>query len=258
MFKDVCARLLFVCLIALSLNACGREDGSELNETNKKPLFVSMGGNKSCGTDSDRRSYSAYTTSMFTYSKAYVWGPKAAQAEWNFLASCHTTEATVYHLSSQEPNTVRAAHIDDFYGLIKQLARESSGVYLAGHSYGGWLAMKAVLEFSEDEEFRDYPLRLYTVDPISRVHCSFATPGGCRSAPQDFSTTQKERIAEQTLAWQNFYQTNTWYLHSSEIEESDENHHIDSSHTNIDGTRSVWEQISSNVKAQNPSLLVYQ
>ena len=67
---------------------------------------------------------------------------------------------------------------------------------------------------------------LISLDPISPLTCSFDNPWGCMSIPGDLSEEQWNLLADQTDPWNNFYQTQTWYLHSGVIEQADQNHHL--------------------------------
>lgn len=249
----ICSRIfssIALPILSMLFVACGSgHDESDLNaQPEAKPLFVVMGGNTTCKNDSEGRQNSPFVSSLFKSAQSYIWNsPGLRDRNWNFIASCYTDTATVYFVDSQDPQNVKAAERQAFEAYVQAAANSSSGLFIAGHSYGGWLAMKSAHSLTETLVDQSKPFGLYTVDPISRVHCSFSTPGGCTAAPQDFSGAQKGAISTVTSEWLNFYQTNTFYLHSSSIAEADDNMRLSTSHTNIDGDRRVWERIQASV-----------
>ncbi len=116
--------------------------------------------------------------------------------------------------------------------LIASMAREANEVYLTGHSYGGWSAMKVAPAVGAARRINV----LMTLDPISAVTCTpatgvlqfFSTAGNsCNESPRDFGASGLRSIRAATDKWINFYQTANRSLHSSAIPEVAENEKLD-------------------------------
>jgi len=136
------------------------------------------------------------------------------------------------------------------YGDTKQILKEveaiakaepGTAVFVAGHSYGGWMSMYLASQFSKDVNLQG----LFTLDPISPA-CGPAEvvfgDDACHQAPRDLDN---KKIKAKTAAWVNFYQTDDSWLTSSSIGEA-ENHHVNSSwgpHGDLDSDSKVWKRV---------------
>lgn len=156
----------------------------------------------------------------------------------------------------------------DLETLFDWIEAESEGrpLVLIGQSHGGWTAMKAVLHMKRPVEV------LTTSDPISVENChaaafSASTVGhtvlgfepwpGCTEAPQDLKADFK-KIAAKTGQWNNFYQTETTFLHSGKIREADFNKRLTfqgwslnpfRGHAWTEGDSRVWGKLMQSVKS---------
>ena len=117
-------------------------------------------------------------------------------------------------------------YVDHIVEEITTLARKHPDhkVYLAGHSYGGWLAMYVVTQLPSWVNVGV----VATIDPISTVNCAPSTfvrsylsssfnlrpASGCTQAPTDLS---QRYIARRSGSWLNFYQAMYPLLHSGYI-----------------------------------------
>jgi hypothetical protein len=128
--------------------------------------------------------------------------------------------------------------------IIKKRSEiEASQAVAIGHSHGGWVVMSMLSELSQDFG------QLYTLDPISKVDCNLISPFGCQSAPPDIREDDRLQIAQSTTVWHNYYQHQTFYLHSSLIDEADGNYLRNVEHTEIDRDDQAWDDIYKNALA---------
>ena len=114
----------------------------------------------------------------------------------------------------------------------------SQRVFVIGHSYGGWLAMKIAERFAGQREGQLEGL--ITIDAISWKDCTYSNWRNCLAAPRDFSKESLDRVKANTRHWANYYQTTTPYLHSGAIAQADVNLELDASHFTIDTNEAVW------------------
>lgn len=114
--------------------------------------------------------------------------------------------------------------------------QEKTDVFIAGHSHGGWMAMKVAYQmtFIEDAKLQ----QLLTIDPISYKLCAshwfpfhilyntfnwFGEPDNCHKAPADLEHINPT-IAETTDGhWINIYEDSMPYLTSGPIEQATTN-----------------------------------
>jgi predicted alpha/beta hydrolase family esterase len=166
------------------------------------------------------------------------------EIQFNYLASCYeNSDATIHYVSNDNPEDPIAVDLEEYYNVVNDMAYLDPDGYrfFTGHSYGGWLALKTLVQ-------ADYEVdTLYSNDPISRKHCTFSNPAQCTRAPTDISTSEYELIADKTDEWHNFYETRTWYLHSSAIPQADENLKFNVSHTQMDDLDELWNPLADRI-----------
>jgi predicted alpha/beta hydrolase family esterase len=233
----------------LATTACGFQS-SQLSESGPKEQlhFTIMGGNSSCrddGVGNARSPIGNGVYNSFHTMLADINADHRFSVKWT--VSCHpNNNATVYYATSETGTQVQQASIEQFVQNIttNPAPDTQDPVFFAGHSYGGWLTMKAAMAATEEQQFAG----IYTIDPISRVHCTFTNPAGCTSAPRDFNADHRAFIRDHSDYWANFYQTQTFYLHSAAMGEADENLKLNTSHTEIDAHPEVWEKIRAQVR----------
>lgn len=207
-------------------------------------MFVVMGGNTSCAQDSRGRT-SPYGMGMYAPFRQLATNVEATGIAVDFVLTCYNSNATVQLITSDEPDTIKSLSRTAFQAKLTDFraTQQPDRVIIAGHSYGGWLAMKTVL--SQDQNYES----IFTLDPISRETCTFSRPFGCTQAPADFTQNDRNLIAERTNLWANFYQTRTGYLHSGQIDQAEENLKLPLTHGQMDDAPAVWERLASSVGA---------
>ena len=129
------------------------------------------------------------------------------------------------HLSYASGDIEDGLPIEPFFNFIEdQVAKtKPSGIYIAGHSFGGWAALQlGVRLVNKDFEIAGISL----IDPISPFQCpanemaisiafSGHSPIGCRMAPRDLNLQDMDALQSRTKWLVNTYQTKFIHLHSS-------------------------------------------
>jgi pimeloyl-ACP methyl ester carboxylesterase len=162
------------------------------------------------------------------------------------IASCYDGNTKLVSSSSsdgwQSRQVDEAAFIED----VHEQMHTASHIFIMGHSYGGWLAMKLLENWDGDPGVVD---TVDTIDPISKVNCTISRPVGCTSFPQDVKQPQRVRIAEASKIWVNTWQNNTFYLHSSPIKEADVNREVkELDHHTVATDDNLWKDIEQRAK----------
>lgn len=153
-------------------------------------------------------------------------------------------------IKSKDPQSATVTSISNIirgYSENRDSQETKTYVYFLGHSHGGGLTMKTLLDWTSLDDrnaAKSIEIRnFYTIDPISFEHCSqshmalfravygvIPTPltkdPECTSAPQDLAAdggTIKSRISG---LWINYFQDDFEFLHSSPIKDADSNRDI--------------------------------
>jgi hypothetical protein len=230
-------------LISLTvLSACGMQTTSSLMGGKEPvPLFVAMGGNTSCKDADDR--YNPRLIGLYRPLESLMERLKNERSvPSKSIVSCYDDTATVY-FNIEGSDEVLTGTPEEFAESIQNFMTEESSLMLIGHSYGGWLTMKTAATLANNDRLTG----VFTVDPISRRDCSFSNPSGCTSAPRDFTAAQLNDIKERSQIWSNYWQNQTFYLHSSPITQADNNVKVATSHSNIDAHQATWQHIEQGV-----------
>ncbi len=190
----------------------------------KKAILLVSGGWGSCKND---QSFS------YIFEAAAQLAREALQKKiyYQIVGTCYgklSSEMSIY--LSWKPNQLYSGSPKDLADFLQKLskAHASRPLYALGHSYGAWLGLATASHFS-----KDMPLRgLASVDAISRVNCTppqliwsylrsqlgtYPHPG-CTEAPQDIPRPVLSRIAALAGWWDNYFETDAVFLHSSSIE----------------------------------------
>jgi len=234
-------RLLLLFSI-FGLTSCG-QGGPETSTTSAtaspRPLFVVLGGNNTCGSHNgfNHSPYAMRLARKLHDIKTHV----AARygRESRFVVTCYRDDnPTVYYATSDAPDDVQSNHRREIVvDLVTEMQqREAGSLFVIGYSYGGWLSMKTAVDLADNFQMASF----LTIDPISRVHCTYRSPLGCTSAPRDIHSADLERVHSSTRWWANYFQTETFYLHSSSIAQAHQNSRVNASHSGIDGHEEVW------------------
>jgi hypothetical protein len=240
----------FIYTLFLLVSACGTEsdDYTSIQSSDAAPestLFIVMGGNNTCARANNSEGVTPLKSSLYESFVAKVLN--RAHANFNYFVTCYKdAESTIYYTRSEDLTVVESADLSEFSSLMTSLQADMQKIYMIGHSYGGWLAMKLGQKFAREFD-QEMIAGLYTVDPISREYCSWGSPFGCQDAPQDFNANERRKLNEVSGKWINFYQTQTWYLHSAAMKEADENVKVGTSHTDIDQSDAVWSRVNANL-----------
>jgi pimeloyl-ACP methyl ester carboxylesterase len=148
-------------------------------------------------------------------------------------------------------------------------------LFVAGHSHGGWMAMKLANTLGEDATLH----RLTTIDPISYTGCTAANivakvtlsaiipilpvlgmspvPVACLEPPPDLRAIWPQIAANTKGSWDQYYQTQTPGLHSGPVATASANQlmtypglmNAAEGHANILNDNRVWDAFMSEVKS---------
>lgn len=211
--------------------------------TAQTKILVALEGYASCTTDTDTfagfEKNEMYQGLMKT--KAYL--TASTGEDFKFFVSCFSKNPDkLYYISSEQKVTGpdMAVPMADSDGVVSALMtmlgnHPNPKAFIIGHSYGGWLSMKAV-QTAVSIGMTDVVRVLHTLDPVGKNDCGLGgvissgmagsdspTPDymlGCRHAPNDLDTGA---IAIGTTRWKNVFQNIDVLMHSSEIRAADEN-----------------------------------
>lgn len=203
-----------------------------------------------------------FGSQVYTRTLKTLW-QKAKQGQfYRIVASCFRKSGkSIYYVSSSDLDTVRWGVPSDIAAVLtyeSHLAAKTD-VYLFGHSYGGWLAVRTALDLPKAITIKG----IASIDPISRTYCtpsvfinaylsstfSFNPSSDCTRAPRDFSASDTLRLRERAGWWHNFHQDNDGFIHSSYMTNAS-NKYIDydyvgvfaigSAHMDMDSDERVW------------------
>jgi pimeloyl-ACP methyl ester carboxylesterase len=237
-------RFCLISLMPLTTTHCGRDTHqSDLSSGYQSPpLFIVMGGNATCEPDKDGGEDSPFASGLFLSFKQRIYEPREASGlATEALITCYGSDAVVVNAWASNPDDVSRDDQLGFADKVLSAMQEEREIYLIGHSYGGWLSMKLASHLNE----QNTKIKgLFTVDPISRKYCTFSLPTGCQQFPGDISKQAQLALKEGSELWHNYYQTQTWYLHSASAEHADKNQKFPVSHSNIDSHAPMWDEIS--------------
>ncbi len=213
-----------------------------------KILFVTIGGYDSCNRSS-RSDLPPLGTGLYTlYEKlSQTVSTKSRGLKLLWIAACLDTDAPPdgqgQYVLSSHPKQLGYGNARKIAEKIEAVVKAEPGipVFIAGHSYGGWLSMYLSEKLAPTVKIAG----LFTVDPISPACGALEVAFGddsCHRAPED---RNNKAIVKRVGAWVNFYQTADDWLTSSEIPEA-ENHEVVyewGPHSDIDADGKVWKRI---------------
>jgi len=164
--------------------------------------------------------------------------------EPGIMASCFTDSSDLITSSSMDGWKLNRPEDQDYIAEIHNQMEFFTHVFVVGHSYGGWLSLKLAETYNGPT---DRIKTLHSIDPISKKLCYFDSVSECLSAPRDIETAAREHIRDFTDFWASPWQDATFFLHSSPIEEADENPHHDAEHWDIDNDQDLWDSIQQKI-----------
>ncbi|NBQ52526.1 MAG: hypothetical protein EBU49_02940 [Proteobacteria bacterium] len=229
--------LAAVILTSLSIHGCGSRREAHLNvqSASESAQLLLFGGNRSCKSSTDSIP-SPVTMDMAPRAIGLINRFRSDGGTAEVLTSCFIDPDKILlsrnfspKFDTVDPDTL----IDQAMAGIDANQR----IFIIGHSYGGWIAMKIAERFTSKS---GQVAGLITIDAISRKGCTYSNWSNCLAAPQDFSKESLDEVKTNTRHWANFYQTTTPYLHSGSIAQADVNLELQASHFTIDTNEAVW------------------
>lgn len=233
-------RLAVPALIGATLFGCGSPHEAQLSGQEQPDSIQIMlfGGNRSCKPGLDAAP-SPLHMDMARRAIGLINQFRSRGGTVDVLTSCFTSPDKVLVSRNFSPK-FEAIDPENLLNEAHSTADINHRIFVIGHSYGGWVAMK----MAEDLNAQAGQLAgLVTIDPISRKDCTYTNWTNCLGAPRDFGDDALRGIKEKTAHWANFYQTTTPFLHSSEIAQADVNTKLDATHFTIDSNEAVWRHL---------------
>jgi pimeloyl-ACP methyl ester carboxylesterase len=205
------------------------EPGDPQTPSTTNAVLIFMGGFSSCGTDSHGK---VDPTDMLL-TKMYEASAKANSAANGGVApatilSCYAMSPDeISYVLSTEPNSVKTTTVAKALAAFDKMLDtfDQPDVLIVGHSYGAYTALQWLMGWSLDLRLDG----LVTIDPISKVGCtptdvaaavlaSQPMPPGCLEAPSDLTEAQLGNIKSIAGNWLNYYQEDSPYLRSGQLE----------------------------------------
>jgi hypothetical protein len=227
-------RTFTLCLFTILTNCSFESSSLSTSESGSSRILVVLNsGRDTCELtpSGDFSPLHSQFYKAYLQSKGYIQGVRSHYTIEEVL-SCYTANGRIWFLNLEKKLLQANEH-----GFISYIEGEQDSFdhrYIVGHSYGGWLSMHIGAETRFDYE------ALFTIDPISKINCTFTYPVGCKTYPQDFNKEKRETIRANTFQWTNIYQNKTWYLHSASIPEAHRNIKVNMSHTNMVEDQRIW------------------
>jgi hypothetical protein len=237
--------------VLMSLFSCGIKNTSDATISESPPprkaMVVSMSGYTTCRADEGHHNGEPGPMGTAFYARAAAVSETIREKTGltpDIFASCYNADKELITSSTLNPVEAKVYFDLDYLKELRSVMASYTDIYVVGHSYGGWLAMKLVERWEGSPESIK---ALYTFDPISRELCFFDRPEYCMSAPKDILAIGRQHIRENTGVWINPWQDETFFLHSSAIPQADENPKHEVEHFNIDSVQSIWDNLKSRI-----------
>ncbi len=209
-------------------------------------LFVALGGYSSCNKTGPT------SIGMYNNFQEFLTKVKQSRPDTNirYLVAClgdvKPPKGQGQFITSENPDTIQHGDTTRVRDEIESLTKLSNDmkVFIVGHSYGGWMSMYLPSIISPTINIAG----LFTLDPISyKCGKSQVVLGGsaCKQAPKDLNN---QEILQRVGLWENFYQNQDTWLHSSSIPEA--NNHLmkyRGPHNKVDRDPTVWNIITDDV-----------
>jgi hypothetical protein len=246
-----------VVTIGLIFSCSADPDSSKLKNDKRTPriLLVAMGGFASCTTGALHKEWESPVTmpmALQSYNLEQYFEHKSKgdpAAEVDLFLSCFTKLAELRYSTSadQYKKLYINQTLKTTVEFIEKMIPNYDAVFAIGHSYGGWLGMKLL---SSPRLSEGSIQSFHSIDPISRTNCRLENPfswGNCTTAPTDFKPAELDQISSVTQHWMNSWQDQTFVLHSSEIEQANQNIYYETTHTRINDLPDVWDYFKEDI-----------
>jgi pimeloyl-ACP methyl ester carboxylesterase len=180
---------------------------NQRNDANKSTdaFIVVMGGWKSCqGLGARRTPEGMFLDEQFKMLKSNLEnaGNSVRHVKTCFGLGTPINGTVTYVTSENREGTVATRDVTQ---VLKNLWGQNSKLYIIGHSYGGWLALKVATEIGTRIEW------LFTLEPISGERCwqienlpPFTGSNECRRPP-DSDSVNLAMVTQNARHWTNFY-----------------------------------------------------
>lgn len=198
------------------------------SEIDKEGILLVSGGWGSCKSDK---------TFSYIFEQSARLAHKALEKNihYKIVATCYgkfSGDMSIF--LSWQPEKLFSGNpkqLSDFLYKISQQKEDPTSIYIMGHSYGGWLGLAVASYFPKGTALNG----LMSIDAISKINCrpveliwsylrsSLGTwpHQGCVEAPSDFSMSDLNHIKELSGWWENYFENQSIYLHSTAIKHAD-------------------------------------
>ena len=237
-FASLSLHMIAITSILGPLTSCGRNNRGRLQSGDEtKPLLVVMGGFSTCALAEQHDDWeSPLGMRLARHTFQMIAGLQTERSiEFDVIFSCFTKLSELRYTESTD--NYAKLHVSQPTGeVVKHVALEITRhpkTFIIGHSYGGWLAMRAVIGGPNKGHIKS----LFTVDPISQKYCRLESPvgwGNCTVAPPDIGEPQQRSIDQSTDLWMNYWEDQTFYLHSGAMPHATKNIQLSETHSTID------------------------
>lgn len=233
-------KILFLVVALLAVVPVARAGSQDV-------LFVLLGGYTSCGS-AGPSGIGMYAPFMELRKNLQATRPGMRV---HYLVGCLGDDAPPagegQYILSDDPSRELYGNTATIMNEVEKLATQKAvgSLYIAGHSYGGFMAMYMVGKLKLASKLSG----LFTIDPISTQCGPMQVAFGakvCHQAPDDFNNAA---IRAGTQTWVNFYQNQDSWLTSSAIREAD-NLQVQyrGPHNQIDSDPRTWQRIRAALK----------
>ena len=195
------------------------------NLQNVTPVLVFLGGFTSCKDPLQgfRSIDQTRAAKLLEIMRGVVVKKGQTNPLWLLACQFNNQESFIYKISTS-PKVIRQSGLSELAKSLSSLAAtvQAPEVYLIGHSYGGWAAMKLAQSLVPNVKIR----ALVGIDPISGKTCKpeqfidsiLKRPAtGCTEAPSDITSSDRISLASRIQIWLNLYQLESRLLHSGVI-----------------------------------------
>jgi len=212
-------------------------------------LYVVVGGNGTC----NRRRQSDFfdgliDNSLFrNFNQEFILTGVVRDIDEILFFCYERNQPLLYVYTSKTSEQMQRVYEANVPEVIANRARPYGETVIVGHSYGGWLAIKAAAYLAGQVP----PVTLITIDPVSKVTCDSFFDEGCREAPFDIEIWEANNLTLATR-WLNIFQEARIFVGSSPTRLARRNFEVKANHHNIVRKREVWNEAREWVQTSVP------